>query len=157
MLEFANGLVSEKEENPDLGIILDKHLDLETEAEWLGKLLAGVETAQNINVVAEVEGRLIANSDVQRGRFFDESHHGKLGISVSKEYRDLGVGFEMMKTLVEESRKAGLKTIELEVFANNPKAIHVYEKVGFVQAGRIPKKIFRKGKSTDIIVMAIEL
>jgi ribosomal protein S18 acetylase RimI-like enzyme len=73
------------------------------------------------------------------------------------EYRDQGIGLQMMKTLVDESRKAGLKTIELEVFASNPRAIHVYEAAGFKQVGRIPKKIFRKGRFTDIIVMAIEL
>jgi putative acetyltransferase len=63
----------------------------------------------------------------------------------------------MMRTLVKESRKAGLKTVELEVFANNPQAIHVYERTGFKEAGRIPKKMLRKGKFIDSIVMAREL
>jgi RimJ/RimL family protein N-acetyltransferase len=64
---------------------------------------------------------------------------------------------EMMRTLVAESRRAGLKTIQLEVFANNPRAIHVYEKTGFKETGRIPKKMLRNGKFIDSIVMAREL
>ena len=63
----------------------------------------------------------------------------------------------MMRTLVKESRKAGLKTIELEVFANNPHAIHVYERTGFKEAGRIPKKMLRNGKFIDSVVMSMEL
>ena len=157
ILEFANRLVDEREVDPDFGILLDKRQTLETEADWLGKKLASIEKGDQISVVAEVEGKLVANSEVIRGQFSDEFHHGKLGISVLKEYRDQGIGLQMMKTLVEESRKAGLKSIELEVFAHNPRAVHVYEAAGFKRVGRIPKKIFRKTRFTDIIVMAIEL
>jgi RimJ/RimL family protein N-acetyltransferase len=63
----------------------------------------------------------------------------------------------MMRSLIKESRKAGLKTIELEVFANNPRAIHVYERTGFREAGRIPKKMVRNGRFIDSIVMATQL
>ena len=47
------------------------------------------------------------------------------GIAIMRKHRSLGIGVEMMKSLVRESRKAGLKTIQLEVFASNAKAIHV--------------------------------
>ena len=63
----------------------------------------------------------------------------------------------MMRTLIQESRKAGLKTVQLEVFANNPRAIHVYERTGFKESGRIPKKMLRYGKFIDSIVMTREL
>ncbi len=157
LLEFANSLVDEREIDPDFGIILDKKQTLETESKWLGEKLSSIENMTQVSVVAEIDGRLVGNSEVVRGNSSDEFHHGKLGISILKEYRDQGIGLEMMKTLVEQSRKAGLKTIELEVFATNPRAIHVYESAGFKQVGRIPKKIFRKGRHTDIILMAIEL
>lgn len=156
-LEFVNSLVDERNCDPDLGIILDKRQTLESEAEWLGQKLASIESGNQISVVAELDGKLVGNSEVQRGRLTDELYHGKLGIAVLKEYRDEGIGLEIMKTVVEQCRKAGLKTVELEVFATNPRAVHVYEAAGFRKVGRIPKKIFRKGRQTDIIVMAIEL
>jgi RimJ/RimL family protein N-acetyltransferase len=59
--------------------------------------------------------------------------------------------------MVKESRKAGMKTVELEVFANNPRATHVYEKTGFKEVGRIPKKMLRKERFIDAVVMAREL
>jgi RimJ/RimL family protein N-acetyltransferase len=158
ILEFANRLVEERDSNPDLGIILDRRQTLESEARWLGEKLASIELGNQVSVVAETEeGTLVGNSEVTRGSSSDEFHHGKLGISVLKEYRNQGIGLEMMKTLVQESQKAGLKTIELEVFANNPQAYHIYEKAGFKQVGRIPKKIFRLDRFVDVVVMAIEL
>jgi RimJ/RimL family protein N-acetyltransferase len=156
-LEFANHLVEERQADPDFGIILDKKQTLETEASWLADKLASIELGNQVRVVAEAEGKFVGNSEVVRGQSSDEFHHCKLGITVLKEYRTQGIGLQMMNILVDQSRREGLKTIELEVFANNPRAVHVYEKVGFKQVGRIPKKIFRKGRIMDIIVMAIEL
>jgi len=157
LVDFANSLVEDRDIDPDFGILLDRKQTLETEADFLGNWMAGVEKGEQVHVVADVDGKLVGNSDVTRGKFNDEFYHGKLGIALRRDYRDLGIGAEMMKTLIDESRKLGLKTIELETFATNPRAIHVYEKVGFKQVGRIPKKIFRKDHHIDIIIMSIEL
>jgi len=154
---MSNKLVAEREVDPDFGILLDKKQTLESETDYLANKLASIEKGEQVNVVAESGGKMIGNSEVSRGKVSDEFHHGKLGIAILREYRDLGIGLEMVKTLVDESRRVGLKTIELEVFANNPKAIHVYENAGFKQVGRIPKKIFRGERFTDIVVMSIEL
>jgi ribosomal protein S18 acetylase RimI-like enzyme len=156
-VEFINKLVAERDEDPFLGIIADKLQTRDSEAEWLSDRLVEIENGSLISVVAEVDGKLIANSEVLGGKTSDETDHGKLGISVSKEYRNQGVGLQMMSILLDESRKAGLKTVELEVFATNSRAIHVYEKAGFREVGRIPKKIHRKDRFIDIVVMAIEL
>ncbi len=154
---FINDLVSERNSEPTLGIIADRKQTRETEAEWLANQITGIERGSIISVVAEVAGRLAGNSSVTRGPYEDTKHHGYLGIAISKKYRDRGIGLEMMRTLVKESRKAGLKTIQLEVFANNPRAIHVYERTGFRETGRIPKKMQRNGKLIDSVVMAREL
>ncbi len=157
LVELANSLVADRDVEPDFGVLLDKKQTLESEADYLGDWMAASEKGEQVRVVAEADGRLVGNSEVTRGKVSDEFYHGKLGIAIHRDYRNLGIGLEMMKALVEESRKSGLKTIELETFASNPRAIHVYEKAGFKQVGRIPKKIFRKDHHIDIIVMSIEL
>ena len=154
---FINDLVGEKDTEPFLGIVADRKQTREEEAEWLANQLTRMERGSLVSVVAEVRGRLEANGDVTSGSYEDTKHHGYLGIAISRKYRDRGIGLEMMRTLIKESRKAGLKTIELEVFENNPRAIHVYERTGFREAGRIPKKMLRKGKFIDSLVMAREL
>ncbi|MGB9756228.1 MAG: GNAT family N-acetyltransferase, partial [Candidatus Bathyarchaeales archaeon] len=55
--------------------------------------------------------------------------------------------------LVEQASKMGLKVLTLSAFATNRRAIHVYEKVGFVQTGVIPRKHFKDGKYIDEIIM----
>ena len=154
---FVNDLVGEKKTEPNLGVMVDTKQTREEEAEWLANQLMGIESGKIVSVVADVGGRIVGNSSVTRGSYRDTQRHGGLGIAVSKKFREIGIGVEMMRTLVKESRRAKLKTLELEVFANNPRAIHVYEKTGFKQTGRIPKKMLRNGKFIDSIIMTREL
>ncbi|KYH39487.1 MAG: GCN5-related N-acetyltransferase [Candidatus Bathyarchaeota archaeon B63] len=108
-------------------------------------------------MVAEVEGRVIASSSITKRRFSCENHVGDVGIIIKSGYRDLGIGTEIMKTLIDQARRMGLEILTLTVFATNKRAIHVYEKVGFREVGRIPKAIYRNGEYIDRIIMAKEL
>ncbi len=156
-IEFINNLVEEKLEDPDFGIVTDKKQTRDSEAIWLGNRLIEIECGNAIHVSALANGRLIGNCEVTRGKASDEFHHGTLGISVSKEYRELGIGREMLKTAIEECRKSDFKTIELEAFGNNERAIHLYESVGFKRVGLIPKKMHRNARFHDSVVMSSEL
>ena len=110
-----------------------------------------------INMVADIDGKIIANGDVTRGRYKDTHHHGHLGLTMIPEYRGQRIGHRMIETLVRESRKSGLRTLETEFLAENARARRAYEKAGFKQAGIIPHKVFRDGRYFDGLVMAIEL
>ncbi len=156
-VRFINSLVGERTSVSDLGIIADRKQTREEESEWLARTLMEVESGGVVSVCAEVNGRMVGNGEVTRGRYSDTREHGVLGISVLRKYRGFGIGSMMMRTLVRESRRAGLKSLQLEVFANNATAIHVYEKSGFQQAGRIPKKIHRGSRFFDIVLMTAQL
>jgi len=151
LLEFINSLV---EEGAD--ICREKVVTREEEAEWLGRLLARVEKGEVMSVVAEVDGRVVANSEVTR-RGGIMNHVGGLGIGIKDGYRGIGLGSELMKTLTEESRKAGVKVLVLDIFDTNKVARQLYEKMGFREAGRIPKGVLKKGKYIDVIRMTLEL
>ena len=151
LLDFINSLV---EEGAD--IMRETPVTREEEADWLGKRLASIEKGEVIGIVAEVDGRVVGNSEVGR-RKGSQSHVGMLGIAVKRGYRGIGIGKELMKTLIEESRKAGLKVLVLEVFASNTVAKSLYGKMGFKDAGKIPKGIFKKGKYIDLLRMTLEL
>jgi RimJ/RimL family protein N-acetyltransferase len=77
-----------------------------------------------------------------------------LGIVIGNGYRDLRIGTEIMKSLIEQARAVGLKLLTLSVYATNERARHVYQRLGFVETGRIPKKLFKDGKYVDEITMA---
>jgi len=151
LLAFINSLVDEGAD-----ILQEERVTREQEADWLGKRLASIEKGRTIGIVAEVDGKVVANSEVARGKG-PKSHVGTLAIGVKKEYRGIGIGKELMKALIEESRKAGLKVLILDVMDSNKVAKSLYTKMGFKQAGKIPKGVFKKGKYTDLLRMTLEL
>jgi RimJ/RimL family protein N-acetyltransferase len=126
------------------------------EADWLGRLLAEMDKGKVIPIVAEVDGKVVGNSEVEV-RNGAMSHRGGLGISVRSGYRNLGIGTEMIKMLIEESHKVGLSVLVLTLFSHNDRARHVYEKLGFKETGRIPKGLFRNRKYIDEVIMTREI
>ncbi len=157
LVEFANGLVAEHEENSDFGVTLSKPVTRDEQAGWLAKKLVRIEQGKEISVVAEVDGRVVGNSEVIRGEVDDISANGRLGIALAKGYRGIGMGTEMLRSLIELSRDAGLKTLQLEVFSTNPRAQALYRKVGFKRAGLLKGKVRRGPKVIDAIVMTMDL
>ncbi|MGA8905816.1 MAG: GNAT family N-acetyltransferase, partial [Candidatus Bathyarchaeia archaeon] len=63
----------------------------------------------------------------------------------------------LMGSLLQLAKQAGLKVIILDMFATNTAARRLYESVGFVEVGKIPKAIHRDGKYIDLVRFAIEL
>jgi len=151
LLGLINSLVEEKAE-----IVIRDKLTREEEADWLADLLVRLEKDQAFFFVAEVDGRVVASCDLRVGRGA-EVRAGNVGIVVKDGFRGVGVGTRMMQTIVEFARKRGLRVLVLSVFATNERAIHVYEKVGFVKCGRVPRKHFHRGKYVDEIIMAVSL
>ena len=149
LLELINSLVEEKAE-----IYITEKFTRENEAEWLIKTISHMEKDEQIFLVAEVDKKVIASSDfqIQGGT---EEHSGEIGIAVRDGYRNLGIGTEIMKTILEQVAFFGLRTITVKTFATNKRAIHVYKKVGFVESGIIPKKHFREGKFIDEVIMSM--
>ena len=153
LTRFANGLVEEQRDDPTFGTLIDGPVTREQEARWLADKLVAIENGKEVSVVAEVDGRLVANSEVVRERLASTSKHGVLAISVHRGYRATGIGTEMMACLIDLSREAGMKTLELHVLSTNPRALALYKKLGFKHAGVIEKKIRRGGKSIDLMIM----
>lgn len=82
------------------------------------------------------------------------NHVGGLGMGVLADYRGSGVGGQLLEETLEHAWSSGLKRLELEVFADNEPAIHLYKKHGYVREGlkRYARSI--DGQYQDIVVMA---
>ncbi len=72
-------------------------------------------------------------------------------VAVKKEYRNRGVGFEMLCKLLEQAERIGIKEFTLEVRQSNTKAIYVYEKLGFLKEGF--RKKFYNDPYEDAVIM----
>lgn len=151
LVKFINSLIDEGAQ-----ITASKKVTREQEAVWLGQRLTDVENGNQVIVVAEVDGRVIANSSFSKKTGYSE-HVGILGIAIKDGYRDIGIGTELMNVLISKAEDMDLKMLTLSVFASNDRAKHVYEKVGFKETGRIPKELYKDGKYIDHIYMVKEL
>lgn len=151
LLDLINALVDEEAD-----ITRSERVSLKQETEWLAGALARQEMGEVYYLVAVVDDKVVANSELRREGGHSK-HVGVVGIAIKKGYRDVGIGSEMMKTLVDQARKLGLKMLGLNVFESNERAYHVYEKIGFAQTGVIPKKIYKDGKYINEIIMTKNL
>lgn len=103
-----------------------------------------IETGKKIQLVAEVNGNYAGSCEI---RIHDkrQSHVGDIGIALAKDFRDEIIGVELLSTLIEEGKKAGLRLLIPHCFENNDRAIHLYEKLGFIRAGLVPGMYAYKG------------
>ncbi len=112
---------------------------VEKEKEWVknhaegdGKLL----------VVAEVNGEIVGSADMHNGERKRIQHVGTFGITVLKDYRDLGIGRALVQTLLDfAAAQPVIEKVAMGVFSNNTRALNLYKKLGFIEEGRKVKEI----------------
>jgi putative acetyltransferase len=83
------------------------------------------------------------------------AHVGAIGMSVHDDYQNQGVGSKLMAAVMDLAENwLNLKRLELTVYTDNPKAIHLYEKYGFVIEGTLRQWALRDGAYIDAYTMA---
>jgi len=78
-----------------------------------------------------------------------------LGIGIIDEYHEVGLGRSLLRLMIDQARTLDLDRIQLGVWADNPRAIHVYQSVGFETAPAIPARDF-DGRTEIYMVVATE-
>ena len=120
-------------EDIDDAALLEKE-NLGKEA-WSSKqLLDALTRDDTFNIVAEKAGRVVGMCGVQ-----NISGDGEVtNVSVARDCRGEGIGYKMVKQLLERGRGIGIKDYTLEVRAGNEHAIRLYERLGFKSEGVRP-------------------
>ncbi|WP_099191036.1 GNAT family N-acetyltransferase [Tepidibacter mesophilus] len=81
-------------------------------------------------------------------------HSASIGIMVHREYQGIGIGKQLMKEILDLADNwLMLKRVELGVFADNEKAIKLYESFEFKIEGRRKYAAIRNGKYEDEYIM----
>ena len=81
-------------------------------------------------------------------------HRAGMGISVLKDYWGCGLGSYLMQLAIDQTRANGFEQLELGVFSDNTRAIHLYEKFGFERCGIQPRAFkLKDGTYRDEIIM----
>ncbi|MDH7571266.1 MAG: GNAT family N-acetyltransferase, partial [Armatimonadota bacterium] len=58
-----------------------------------------------------------------------------LGIAIADSYQNMGLGRALMEALIEEARLQGKLGLQLTVYKENARAIHLYSRLGFQLTG----------------------
>lgn len=105
-------------------------------------------------LVAVIGGKVIGMIALER--FPNRrSHVGSLGMAVHDAYAGRGAGAAMMAAVIDVADNwLNLKRLELSVYADNSRAIGLYERFGFEREGFHPAYSWRNGAYADSISMA---
>jgi putative acetyltransferase len=81
------------------------------------------------------------------------------GVAIAPSYSGKGLGEKMLREVVQLCNEQNYKRIELTVATINLKAIRLYEKLGFLQAGVLRKLTWLKkeDKFLDEVMMSLLL
>ena len=123
-------------------------------AYWRRRLTAWA-GAGAYTMVAEVDGEVIGCGNLNVSDVVRRRHTAILGLSVIAPYQGMGIGDRMMTELVAHAEeRLACERIELCVYADNARAIRLYEKYGFVREGVARCDAWRDGGYADSLVMA---
>ena len=96
--------------------------------------------ADNFMLAAYIDGRMVGNAGVTRVRDnLKYRHRANFGISLQEEVCGMGLGTVMMQEILNIVKQTAFEQLELTVFGDNVRAIRLYEKVGFVKTGVMPR------------------
>lgn len=103
--------------------------------------------------VAVLEGRVVAHGGFAVSLRPRIAHFGTMYIAVHDDAQDRGIGRRLMTELVSLADARGLRRLELNVHADNERAIALYKSLGFVEEGRLREQVRRDDTYLDSLVM----
>ncbi len=86
-----------------------------------------------------------------------KERQAEVGIFIGdKRYWSQGYGRQAMVLMLRHAfNHLGLNRVYLRVYETNPRAVHSYEKAGFVLEGRMRQAHFQEGKFVDVLLMSV--
>ena len=134
----------------------EQSVDEEQEA----RSLAETEHSNNeVELVAVVDGKIVGSAGVSAVRSRRKvAHRARFGISILKEYWGMGIGRMLTDASIDCARQAGYTQLELEVVADNERAVSLYRRAGFEEYGRNPRG-YRSADAgyQELVYMRLEL
>ena len=131
-------------------------ITLEGEAEYLQ---GRAESDNEVEILAEVGGCIVGSAGVGCvGSKEKLRHRAEFGIGIERAYWGLGIGRALIEACTACARTAGYAQLELEVVADNERALALYQGAGFVEYGRNPRGFrTRQGGWQELVLMRLEL
>jgi L-phenylalanine/L-methionine N-acetyltransferase len=128
-----------------------------SEVKWKARLSEPAAPGSNeLSLVAEIGGTVVGSGGLfGPGPQVRRRHVASLGIAVATSAQGQGVGTALMMALCDYADRWGqILRIELSVFADNARAIALYQRFGFEIEGTHRGYALRDGAYADVLSMA---
>lgn len=102
-------------------------------------------------IVGEMDGQVIAYA----GLWFDGEITQIMTVATASAAQSRGVGRQLLRSLVDESRKLGAHTVFLDVRVDNDPAVHLYRSEGFEQVA--VRRRYYQPENVDGLMMRLVL
>jgi RimJ/RimL family protein N-acetyltransferase len=134
----------------------ENSFDLEQESRFLEEK---TNSQNEIEIIAIVDDKVVGSAGIESiGTKYKVRHRAEFGISVLQEYWGLGLGKALTKACIECARDAGYAQLELNVVADNERAVKLYQSFGFEEFGRNPRGFNSKVSGyQEVIYMLLQL
>jgi RimJ/RimL family protein N-acetyltransferase len=139
----------------DLLVSPFRYVSHAAEGQWLHSKAAYSQTEVQLAICLKEGDQHIGNINLTDIDWV--SRHGCLGIFIGEaEHQSKGYGQQAVHLMLRHAfRDLGLNRVYLTVLDDNPRAIRVYEKCGFVIEGRLRQHAYKRGQFRDLILMGI--
>ncbi len=116
------------------------------------------ESPTGLYVIVEIAGEIAGTLTFRTGKRPRLQHAGEFGMSVLRRYWNLGIGSRLLAYLIDWAGQTDtIRKINLRVRVDNLPAIHLYEKYGFLQEGRLTREFYLHGQFVDVYLMGLQL
>ncbi len=107
----------------------------------------------------EPDGKIAGTAGIESvGEKYKVKHRAEFGIGILKEYWGLGLGKALTKACIQCAIDAGYEQLELNVIAENERALSLYRSLGFIEYGRNPRGFNSKISGyQELVYMLLEL
>ena len=119
------------------------------------RFIEGMNSSPNsVMLLAFWNGEYAGNASIRGSARLRLRHRGDLGIALYERFTNLGIGSALLDRLIALAPDMALEQLELEVSAENLRAIALYEKKGFTRCGAMPRGMkFADGSYADLVHM----
>ena len=114
------------------------------------------EDPRSVMFVAVKDGKIVGDASLS-SMPRRMKHRAELGVTVVKDQWNQGIGSALMQKLISYAKGSGIEVLNLDVRADNAKAIHLYEKFGFQPIGLFPAFLKIQEKYVDVLLMYLDL
>jgi RimJ/RimL family protein N-acetyltransferase len=126
-----------------------------TKPEAMDRWIEGIESDQVWHLLAEYQGRIIADGELDYSFYGWSRHVGEMRLVVDQTFRGSGLSLVIARDVLGQALDEGLHKVMVQMTVDQHPAIHLFKKIGFHHEAVLPEHVQdQHGRLRDLIIMA---